>query len=450
MARTDRRTFLCPLLATSQTDKSLFPQNPPAKSLFRNILPISLTRSIFCRKKFFSTVCFQDFARCWGGGGTPQLAPRTVQSQPSAVWLARYHKGNRFLPVPFSKLETRNWKLLSHRSKLWPTHYHAGNRLPAASFNSKLETRNWKLLLAASLLSCINVFAQSTLAPPAAITDPTKLQSKNVENMQNFSIEKLYTTRNIGGTTWSPDGKQIAFVSNISGRNNIWLVPADGGWPTQLTISDQRQTSARLVARRQLDRLRLRLRRQRAVGHLPRLAQDRRGREPDHHQGNLRGVARLVARWQADRLHRQAQRRLQLRDRSDGRLLPSRPAHHPEHSRERIELSCRCSPATASRSPIPRSAPTAKTPTSSSFDLASGKSRNLTPHEGEQTLLRSATSRPTARPRSSPPTPTTATGMSALLDIATGEIDWLTNDKWEISSGIVLARWPLGLLDRQR
>ncbi|HLI64246.1 MAG TPA: hypothetical protein VKV05_12670, partial [Terriglobales bacterium] len=78
-------------------------------------------------------------------------------------------------------------------------------------------------------------------AVPQAITDPTKLESKNVENMQNFSIEKLYMTRQIGDSTWSPDGKQVAFISNISGRNNLWLVPANGGWPTQLTISDQRQ-----------------------------------------------------------------------------------------------------------------------------------------------------------------------------------------------------------------
>jgi Tol biopolymer transport system component len=49
-------------------------------------------------------------------------------------------------------------------------------------------------------------------------------------------------TRAIGGTAWSPDGKTIAFVSNISGRNNLWLVPAEGGWPSQLTISDQRQS----------------------------------------------------------------------------------------------------------------------------------------------------------------------------------------------------------------
>jgi dipeptidyl aminopeptidase/acylaminoacyl peptidase len=29
----------------------------------------------------------------------------------------------------------------------------------------------------------------------------------------------------------------------MSGRNNLWVVPAEGGWPVQLTVSDQRQTS---------------------------------------------------------------------------------------------------------------------------------------------------------------------------------------------------------------
>ncbi|MGB9254492.1 MAG: hypothetical protein WCC25_06615, partial [Candidatus Korobacteraceae bacterium] len=81
----------------------------------------------------------------------------------------------------------------------------------------------------------------STSAGPQAITDPSKLESRNVTDMQNFSIEKLYMTRQIGGSTWSPDGKQVAFISNISGRNNLWVLPATGGWPTQLTISDQRQ-----------------------------------------------------------------------------------------------------------------------------------------------------------------------------------------------------------------
>jgi dipeptidyl aminopeptidase/acylaminoacyl peptidase len=84
------------------------------------------------------------------------------------------------------------------------------------------------------------------LQAPQAITDPKQISSKpnaQVEqNQQSLSIEKLYMTRAIGASTWSPDGKTVAFILNISGRNNIWLVPAEGGWPTQLTVSDQRQT----------------------------------------------------------------------------------------------------------------------------------------------------------------------------------------------------------------
>ena len=60
---------------------------------------------------------------------------------------------------------------------------------------------------------------------------------------ESLSLERLYMTRQVGDTTWSPDGKSIAFVSNITGRDNLWIVPAEGGWPTQLTVSDQRQSN---------------------------------------------------------------------------------------------------------------------------------------------------------------------------------------------------------------
>jgi dipeptidyl aminopeptidase/acylaminoacyl peptidase len=82
-----------------------------------------------------------------------------------------------------------------------------------------------------------------TLPAPQAVTDPQQIISKpNAQVEKSLTIEKLYMTRAIGATAWSPDGKTIAFIANISGRNNLWLVPAEGGWPTQLTISDQRQT----------------------------------------------------------------------------------------------------------------------------------------------------------------------------------------------------------------
>ena len=93
------------------------------------------------------------------------------------------------------------------------------------------------------------VAAMSTLVPaqtspaPTVVTDPKLILGKNNLEVGKLSIEKLYMTRLIGGSSWSPDGKTIAFISNISGRNNLWTVPAAGGWPTQLTVSDHRQSS---------------------------------------------------------------------------------------------------------------------------------------------------------------------------------------------------------------
>lgn len=108
------------------------------------------------------------------------------------------------------------------------------------------------ILMRSSLLFAI-VVIMSTFAPaqtlpvPHAITDPKQITSKpnaNVEQFQqNLSIERLYMTRQVGRASWSPDGKQIVFVTNISGRNNLWTVSSEGGWPTQLTVSDQRQTA---------------------------------------------------------------------------------------------------------------------------------------------------------------------------------------------------------------
>src|SRR5438094_4652689 len=97
------------------------------------------------------------------------------------------------------------------------------------------------------IIAMSTVAISQTLPTPQAITDPKQVISRpdaEVEQgEQSLSLERLYMTRAVGSTAWSPDGKTIAFVTNITGRNNIWLVPAEGGWPMQLTVSDQRQTA---------------------------------------------------------------------------------------------------------------------------------------------------------------------------------------------------------------
>ncbi len=95
------------------------------------------------------------------------------------------------------------------------------------------------------MMSSVADISAQTLTAPKAVTDPKEIASKPNAQVEprSLTIEKLYMTRQIGRPTWSPDGKSIAFISNMSGRNNIWVVPAEGGFPTQLTVSDQRQTS---------------------------------------------------------------------------------------------------------------------------------------------------------------------------------------------------------------
>ena len=93
-----------------------------------------------------------------------------------------------------------------------------------------------------ALLTAVS-FGQQPPAAPNAVTDPQALVSTNVPDLTNYDLNKFFMTRVVGDSSWSPDGKNVVLVTNISGRRNLWVVPAAGGWPRQLTISDQRQAS---------------------------------------------------------------------------------------------------------------------------------------------------------------------------------------------------------------
>src|SRR5437870_12965708 len=77
-----------------------------------------------------------------------------------------------------------------------------------------------------------------TLPIPPAITDPKQVTSKpdaEVEQgEQSLSLKRWYMPRAVGNTACSPDGKTIAFVTNITGRTKIGMGAARGGGPMHL------------------------------------------------------------------------------------------------------------------------------------------------------------------------------------------------------------------------
>ncbi|HSE50182.1 MAG TPA: S9 family peptidase [Terriglobales bacterium] len=72
-------------------------------------------------------------------------------------------------------------------------------------------------------------------------TDPKAVASATNPAAAPVPIEDLYYTRVVTGASWSPDGKTIAFATNLTGRINLWKVDAAGGWPIQMSRSEERQ-----------------------------------------------------------------------------------------------------------------------------------------------------------------------------------------------------------------
>lgn len=85
--------------------------------------------------------------------------------------------------------------------------------------------------------------AQSTGPDDRGITDPQSISSASSLKARPVPIDDLYFTRSVSNASWSPDGKEVLFTTNMAGRPNLWKVSSAGGWPIQLAQSDERQYS---------------------------------------------------------------------------------------------------------------------------------------------------------------------------------------------------------------
>lgn len=289
-----------------------------------------------------------------------------------------------------------------------------------------------------AILLCILALANFAVAQPninaiAITTDPAQITSKQKFDIQPFTVEKLYMTRAIAYAAWSPDDKQIAFVTTISGRYNIWLVPSQSGWPTQLTVSNQRQIN---------------------------IAWSPKGRwiaYNSDYDGNEQWDLFLVSTSNGQVVNLTNSPEISEEGAAwspDGEKLAYtvKPKQSPNYELDVMEILTKKVTHLTSNTPAQLSnvnpiwsrdgkwvVYTQQTPTGKDANVflvnaSGGRATNLTPHEGEQNFTAGDIS-----PDGKTVLLTSNSGNgyrnAALLDIATKKIAWLTNDRWESTAG---------------
>lgn len=78
-------------------------------------------------------------------------------------------------------------------------------------------------------------------APPRTLTEPRQVISPERHGASAIPIADLFYARASYDAALAPDGRDLVISTNLTGRHNLWLVPMAGGFPVQLTRSDDRQ-----------------------------------------------------------------------------------------------------------------------------------------------------------------------------------------------------------------
>ena len=59
-----------------------------------------------------------------------------------------------------------------------------------------------------------------------------------------YEFGRYLKIRGAWGASWSPDGRRISFLTEITGVPQVWEIQAGGGWPEQLTFHEERVSGA--------------------------------------------------------------------------------------------------------------------------------------------------------------------------------------------------------------
>lgn len=105
----------------------------------------------------------------------------------------------------------------------------------------KLVLGSTALLAIAAWASAIATADAGVAAPARELTDPHQVESPRRPDASPVSVADLFYARGSFDASIAPDDKDLVISTNLTGRYNLWLVPMTGGFPIQLTRSDERQ-----------------------------------------------------------------------------------------------------------------------------------------------------------------------------------------------------------------
>ena len=85
----------------------------------------------------------------------------------------------------------------------------------------------------ATVVICFLV-ANLSIAAQNADQSSKKVDSRDLAT----SVARMARIGAAGGASFSPDGKWVSFISNLSGVPQLWIVPVEGGYPRMVTNGD--------------------------------------------------------------------------------------------------------------------------------------------------------------------------------------------------------------------
>jgi dipeptidyl aminopeptidase/acylaminoacyl peptidase len=280
---------------------------------------------------------------------------------------------------------------------------------------------------------CVSSVAQSSGPDERPITDPKSITSASNPKARPIPIEDLYFTRSVSSASWSPDGKEILFTTDMSGRSNLWKVSAAGGWPTQLAQSDERQYSGTWSP----------------DGKWIFFQQDFGGNElwdvfavpsDGGEVSNLTNTPEIreeSPRWSPDgktialnyKPKQSTAYDIALMDWATRKVMQLTHESSPNHSWSSVAWSPDGKTLYANRIEVSFTDSDVY-----AVDVASGKTTNLTPHQGQVLYTASSLS---GDGKTLLVTSNQKGGYQnvALLDVAGKKLTWVTDTKWEASSG---------------